>query len=139
MVMNRRWRQVGMAVPLVLLVILLVGGSLFASAFLVTLEARAARSSLVALEARQRSEGALALALEAVLIGPMPSTGGEFGPWPAEGLPAVRVEPLAGPVDSTYRLIVVAEVAGAASGRELVVNISGAASDAATLGVWLRR
>lgn len=128
-----------MAVPLVLLVILLVGGSLFASAFLVTLEARAARSILVALEARQRSEGALALALEALLTDPGPPTVGVFGPWPDESLPAVQVESLAGPADSTYRLIVVAEVAGAASGRELVVEISGETPDAVTLGVWLRR
>jgi len=118
-------------------VIVLVGGSLFASAFLVNLEAKAARSAVAALAARQAAASGLALAVaelrELVATGETP-TSGTLGPWGAVAPAAVTFQAADQP-PGAFSLVVEARVAVAVSRQELVVGFSPENAPE----VWLRR
>ncbi len=131
----------GSTVTLVLAVILLVSGSLFATTFLVGLETRATQASSSALAARLLSHSAISLTLaelEAEIAVGGTVSGGSFGPW-APDVPRVSVAPytvgaLAQECACLYSLSTSARVGVATSARELVVAVR-----PGEVSVWLRR
>ena len=83
--MSRAVATRGVALPLVLLVLLLLGAAAFAASFAATLDSAAARSALDSAAARAQASGALAFAVaELVALGPtgLASLPAELGPWP---------------------------------------------------------
>lgn len=84
-------RRAGAALVLVLVVSLLLGLAAMSLAFTVTLDSLAARNVQEAALAEGQAEGALALAVAAVVAAPPEArvAGLRLGPWPAEGLSAL--------------------------------------------------
>lgn len=134
-------REVGSAVVLVLIVILIVSGSLFASTFLVGLESRAAGAAGSALSARNLTQSAVSLALaelESRVSAGTPVGDEVLGPW-SGGVPEVRVTryadgSMAAACDCLYRLTDLATSGVAISEREVIVSLA-----YGTVSVWSRR
>lgn len=131
----------GSAVVLVLIVILIVSGSLFASTFLVGLESRAAGAAGSALAARNLTHSALSLALaelETRVAAGTPVGDEVLGPW-SGGVPEVQVTrfdtgALAAACDCLYRLNALATSGVATSEREVLIAVT-----PGSVSVWLRR
>ncbi len=134
-------RNAGSAVVLVLVVILLVSGSLFASTFLVGLESRAAGAAGSALRARHLSQSAIGLAVAEIAARTMagaPVGEGPLGPWPGD-VPRVDVSRytaghLAAECGCLYTLSTIGTAGVADSAREVVIAVT-----AAGVSVWSRR
>lgn len=131
----------GSAVVLVLVVILIASGSLFASTFLVGLESRAAGAAGSALAARNLTHSALSLALAELeaRVAAGTQVGDEaLGPW-SGGVPEVQVTrfvtgALAAACDCLYRLSALATSGVATSEREVLIAVT-----PVSVSVWLRR
>ncbi len=138
----KRNRLGGSAIVMVLMVVLLIAGSLFASSFFVGLETRAARSGTTALRAWLAARSAVSLALgeiEALAeAGGLPEAG-SLGPW-ADGSPAVSYQvqeaPDAGggPALLYVTLHASATVEAATAAEHLVVSVA----DGQLVAVWSR-
>lgn len=136
-----RPRSRGSAIVMVLVVVLLLAGSLFATSFIVGLETRAARSGAAALQARLAARRAISLAVAEVMsltaVGDLPAAGA-LGPWP-DGSPAVTyqvedaVSPEGEPAGLYLALSTSASFDTATAGEHLVLSVS-----EGMLAVWSR-